>query len=248
MRFQLHPVRRAASKCSNGVSPVDLANAYSPGLAICPVPRVRCRRLTCNASYPAAGFHEPPVREVNPVAGVVATGLREIRSQGNSKLHEASDCRKSLALLREKSVPALPCEREHADGDWEDLLIIMTSLPAPPNRIVFSRLAEEALWPRVLNLGDFDRLRKPVEPYIKESMTFSLRRLKVMAIDFRRWKTFEMRPRKRTQMWRTGNGICVQPCGSPSPHEASGSAAMLPVPLGRRKRRVIGECPDFRTN
>jgi DNA-binding NtrC family response regulator len=48
--------------------------------------------------------------------------LREILSQGNWKLHEASDCCEALALLRDQSVPVLLCERALADGNWEDLL------------------------------------------------------------------------------------------------------------------------------
>ena len=48
--------------------------------------------------------------------------LREILSQGNWKVNEASDCSEALALLRGQSVPVLLCERDHADGNWEDLL------------------------------------------------------------------------------------------------------------------------------
>src|ERR1035441_5713219 len=90
--------------------------------------------------------------------------LREILSQGNWKLHEASDCGEALALLRDESVPVLLCERDHADGNWEDLLKATARLPDPPNLIVFSRLADESLWAKVLNLGGFDVLMTPFEP------------------------------------------------------------------------------------
>ena len=63
--------------------------------------------------------------------------LREILSQGNWKVNEASDCSEALALLRGQSVPVLLCERDHADGNWEDLLKATARLPAPPNLIVF---------------------------------------------------------------------------------------------------------------
>ena len=164
LRFQLQPARRVASKCSNGVAPVDLAKAHSRGLAICPVPRARCRKLTCDASHPAEEFHETPMRTVYPTAGADAAGLREILSRGNWKLHEASDCHQALTLLRDESVPVLPCERDHADGNWEDLLNIMTSLPAPPNLIVFSRLAGKSFSAKMLKLGGFDVLMTPFEP------------------------------------------------------------------------------------
>ena len=70
--------------------------------------------------------------------------LRKILSQENWHLYEASDCCEALALLRDQSVPVLLCERDHADGNWEDLLNTTASLPAPPNLIVFSRLARRS--------------------------------------------------------------------------------------------------------
>jgi DNA-binding response OmpR family regulator len=99
--------------------------------------------------------------------------LREILSQGNWKLHEASDCCGALALLRGQSVAVLLCERDHADGDWEDLLKATVRLPDPPKLIVFSRLADESLWAKVLNLGGFDVLMTPFEPEEVLRVTFS---------------------------------------------------------------------------
>ena len=75
--------------------------------------------------------------------------LRKILSQENWRLHEASDCCEVLVLSRDQSVPVLLCERDHVDGNWEDLLNTTASLPAPPNLIVFSRLADESLWAKV---------------------------------------------------------------------------------------------------
>ena len=99
--------------------------------------------------------------------------LREILSQGNWKLYEASDCREALEVLRGLSVPVLLCERDHADGNWEDLLKATARLPAPPNLIVFSRLADECLWAKVLNLGGFDVLMTPFEPEEVLRVTFA---------------------------------------------------------------------------
>ena len=99
--------------------------------------------------------------------------LREILSQGNWELHEASDCCGALALLRDQSVAVLLCERDHADGNWEDLLKATARLPDPPNLIVFSRLADESLWAKVLNLGGFDVLITPFEPEEVLRVTFA---------------------------------------------------------------------------
>jgi hypothetical protein len=76
-------------------------------------------------------------------------------------------------MLRDQSVPVLLCERDHADGNWEDLLTATAKLPAPPNLIVFSRLADESLWAMVLNLGGFDVLITPFEPEEVLRVTFS---------------------------------------------------------------------------
>ena len=90
--------------------------------------------------------------------------LREILSQEEWKLQEASGCCEALALMCDQSVPVLLCERDLADGDWEELLNAAARLPAPPNLIVFSRLADASLWAQVLNLGGFDVLMTPFEP------------------------------------------------------------------------------------
>jgi DNA-binding response OmpR family regulator len=84
-----------------------------------------------------------------------------------------------LAVLREQRVPVLLCERSHANGTWEDLLEGTASLPAPPNLIVFSRLADESLWAKVLNLGGFDLLMTPFEPE------------EVLRVSFAAWSRWE---------------------------------------------------------
>ena len=99
--------------------------------------------------------------------------LREILSQGNWGLHEASECSGALVLLRDQSIPVLLCERDQADGNWEDLLKATARLPDPPNPIVFSRLADESLWAKVLNLGGFDVLMTPFEPEEVLRVTFA---------------------------------------------------------------------------
>ena len=59
------------------------------------------------------------------------------------------------------------------DGSWEDLLSETARLPAPPNLIVFSRLADESLWGEVLNMGGFDVLITPFEPEEVLRVTFA---------------------------------------------------------------------------
>lgn len=85
------------------------------------------------------------MREVYPDAGLAAAGLRNIRSQGNLKRHEASDCREALALLRGENLP-LRSERNSLPN-------IATGLPAPMNRIVFARPDSEYRSANVLDPG-----------------------------------------------------------------------------------------------
>jgi DNA-binding response OmpR family regulator len=112
------------------------------------------------------------VLAVSPLPAV-RVRLREILSQGNWTLHEASDCGEALALLRDESVAVLLCEHDQPDGDWADLLTASARLPAPPNLIVFSRLADASLWAKVLNLGGFDVLMTPFEPEEVLRVTFA---------------------------------------------------------------------------
>ena len=74
------------------------------------------------------------------------------------------------------AVSPLPADRvrlREIDGNWENLLKATARLPAPPNLIVFSRLADESLWAKVLNLGGFDVLMTPFEPEEVLRITFA---------------------------------------------------------------------------
>lgn len=44
---------------------------------------------------------------------------------------------------------------------WKDILHALHGMSNPPVRIVADRLADEALWVEVLNLGGYDLLTKP---------------------------------------------------------------------------------------
>jgi DNA-binding NtrC family response regulator len=126
------------------------------------------------------GRSKEPIPSLEGIALVLAVNpltadrvrLRDILFQGNWKLHEASDCREALALLRGLSVPVLRCERDQADANWEDLLKAMARLPAPPNLIVFSRLADESLYGSAES-GGFDVLVTPFEREEALRITFA---------------------------------------------------------------------------
>ena len=46
---------------------------------------------------------------------------------------------------------------------WKNILYELQRAPAPPPLIVVDRLASEALWAEVLNLGGYDVLSKPLD-------------------------------------------------------------------------------------
>jgi DNA-binding NtrC family response regulator len=66
------------------------------------------------------------------------------------------------AALRASSFGAVICEGHFTDGHcWKDVLIEIQRRPIPPQLIVADRLADEALWAEVLDLGCYDLLITP---------------------------------------------------------------------------------------
>lgn len=90
--------------------------------------------------------------------------LQHILVESNWQLHRANGLQEGTAFLEKNHAPVVICERDLPDGDWKELLEIMTTLEKRPNLIVSSRLADERLWAEVLNLGGYDVLPTPFEP------------------------------------------------------------------------------------
>jgi DNA-binding response OmpR family regulator len=62
------------------------------------------------------------------------------------------------------TVGAVLTEAHLPDGrGWKDILRKLEEAPNPPPLIVTDRLANEALWSEVLNLGGYDVLAKPFD-------------------------------------------------------------------------------------
>lgn len=72
-------------------------------------------------------------------------------------------CAEALGAIRRSSCSIVLCEKELADGCWQDLLSGMRGLNQATPLIVMSRLADETLWADVLREGGFDVLAKPLE-------------------------------------------------------------------------------------
>jgi DNA-binding NtrC family response regulator len=78
-------------------------------------------------------------------------------------LYRADGVASALSLLFKRQVGVVICERDLPPDSWEDLLERLALLGDPPPLIVTSRLADEALWAKALNLGAYDVLAKPFD-------------------------------------------------------------------------------------
>jgi len=89
------------------------------------------------------------------------TALERIIGPCRWELQWTRTCREAIDAFRRTSPPIVICDRDLPDGDWRQLWDILAREPKPPIFIVTSRLADEALWAEVLNVGAYDLLLKP---------------------------------------------------------------------------------------
>jgi DNA-binding response OmpR family regulator len=87
--------------------------------------------------------------------------LQRIISPCEWKLQWSGACQEAIDAFRRTSPPIVICDSDLPDGDWRQLWDILAREPKPPIFIVTSRLADEALWAEVLNVGGYDLLLKP---------------------------------------------------------------------------------------
>jgi DNA-binding response OmpR family regulator len=78
---------------------------------------------------------------------------------GNCAVQTANSFEAACGYLSDGASPVVICERSLSDGDWKDLL------DKTPRLIVTSRVADEALWAEVLNLGGYDVLAQPFDEF-----------------------------------------------------------------------------------
>jgi DNA-binding response OmpR family regulator len=89
--------------------------------------------------------------------------LRNAFSHSKWRVHGVRSRREALAWLRRQPSPVVLCEETLPDSGWREVLNEIASLQDPPVLIVTSRLADDALWAEVLNLGAYDLLMKPFD-------------------------------------------------------------------------------------
>ena len=89
------------------------------------------------------------------------TALERIIGPCRWELQWTCTRREAIDAFRRTSPPIVICDRDLPDGDWRQLWDILARYPSPPMFIVTSRLADDALWAEVLNVGGYDLLLKP---------------------------------------------------------------------------------------
>jgi DNA-binding response OmpR family regulator len=122
-------------------------------------------------SKPAA--RESPTTMLKPLARVLSVSpipddhqaLRQILDDPCWRVCVATGCLEAMARLTWDPIDIVICEGDLPDGSWRDLLRDADEYSQPLILIVTSRLADEALWAEVLNLGGRDVLAKPFEEH-----------------------------------------------------------------------------------
>jgi len=89
--------------------------------------------------------------------------LTQILRHSKWKYYFARSRAEAIAFLRNNAVPVVICEADLIDGTWRDLLDETTRIEPAPLLIVTSRLADDALWAEVLNLGGYNVLAQPFD-------------------------------------------------------------------------------------
>jgi len=83
------------------------------------------------------------------------------RIAGANAIIRAWDRRQAFRRLDRERFAVVLCDRDLPDGSWIDVLDRIAAADDPPLLIVTSRLADDQLWSKVLNLGGFDVISTP---------------------------------------------------------------------------------------
>jgi len=164
--------KESHSRCQEVVS-YCLDQTIGVSRTMCRPDPTRTRGPIAVKKLPAIERISPPESATNPTATLTVlsvspldedySSLRDIIGDGKGGLLKARDLVGASALLRERDVAVVVCNRELPPGTYIDLLEQIKAIPNPPSLIVASRLADERLWAEALNLGAWDVLAKPFD-------------------------------------------------------------------------------------
>ena len=94
----------------------------------------------------------------------IHAALERVFRHSNWHLRHVQTCCEAIEFAKVNETAVVICERDLADGDWTTVFAECETLPRRPNVIVTARIADEALWAEVLNLGGYDVLAQPFDP------------------------------------------------------------------------------------
>jgi DNA-binding response OmpR family regulator len=92
------------------------------------------------------------------------------------RLFEARDRRRALECLGRNPVQVVIAESTLPAWNWKRILADLRRLAPPPQLVVASRTADDALWAEVLNIGGYDVLPQPLERDEVERVVAAARR------------------------------------------------------------------------
>lgn len=108
------------------------------------------------------GWESPRVLVISPDAAQ-NRALCRICAAPDWRAREAKDWRESVLVMSRTGADVILCDDHLPDGNWKDVLSVLSELPEAPRLIVLFENASPAEWSEVLNLGGFDVLNKPLE-------------------------------------------------------------------------------------
>jgi len=76
----------------------------------------------------------------------------------------AKTIEEALTVLESSDVHVILCDADLPGGGWEGVLERAADLDRHPETVVLARHPDERLWAKVLNLGAWDLLAKPLQP------------------------------------------------------------------------------------
>jgi DNA-binding response OmpR family regulator len=92
------------------------------------------------------------------------------------RLFEARSRRRAMKCLERNPVQVVIAESDVPNWNWKRVLNDLRNLAKPPQLIVTSRTADEALWAEVLNIGGYDVMAQPFQEYEVERVIASAHR------------------------------------------------------------------------
>lgn len=100
------------------------------------------------------------------VVGVQAPDLSKLMAIFRTNGWELACVRtraEARAYLKLTPMRVVIAESELPDDGWREMLEDLRQNPEPPVLVVTARLADEALWAEVINMGGYDVLAKPLD-------------------------------------------------------------------------------------